>query len=63
LVVGFPFVAVTEEARAWNSDAPPSLGGSPVVLQLMVGDAEAALSSMFDQRRALRSRGLTTAWP
>jgi hypothetical protein len=26
--------SITEEARAWNSDAPPSLGGSPVILQL-----------------------------
>jgi predicted kinase/uncharacterized glyoxalase superfamily protein PhnB len=40
--------AVTEEARAWNSDAPPSLGGSPVVLQLHVADAEAAVSAMLD---------------
>ncbi len=38
--------ALTEEARAWNSDAPPSLGGSPVVLQLSVADASAALTSM-----------------
>ncbi len=40
--------AVTEEARAFNSDAPPSLGGSPVVLQLMVNDAEAVLRSMLE---------------
>jgi uncharacterized glyoxalase superfamily protein PhnB/predicted kinase len=40
--------ALTEEARAWNSDAPPSLGGSPVVLQLHVADAEAAASAMLD---------------
>jgi PhnB protein len=30
--------SVTEEARAWNSDAPPSLGGSPVLLQLQVDE-------------------------
>lgn len=36
-------VSVTEEARAWNSEAPPSLGGSPVVLQLWVDDATRAL--------------------
>jgi PhnB protein len=35
--------AITEEARAWNSDAPPSLGGSPVVLQLRVDDASSAV--------------------
>src|SRR5262245_12299309 len=34
--------SITEEARARCSDAPPSLGGSPVVLQLLVDDAEAA---------------------
>ena len=42
-----PF-AVTEEARAWNSDAPPSLGGSPVVLQWLVPDAASAVTSMLD---------------
>ena len=40
--------SVTEELRAWNSDAPPSLGGSPVVLQLQVDDVDVALA------RALR---------
>lgn len=40
--------SVTEEARAWNSDAPPSLAGSPVVLQLAVADAGGVLSSMCD---------------
>lgn len=32
--------SLTEEARDWNSDAPVSLGGSPVVLQLLVDDAD-----------------------
>jgi uncharacterized glyoxalase superfamily protein PhnB/predicted kinase len=40
--------ALTEEARAWNSDAPPSLGGSPVVLQLEVNDTDAVLASMLE---------------
>jgi PhnB protein len=35
--------SLTEEARAWNSDAPPSLGGSPVVLQLRVEHVAARL--------------------
>src|SRR5262245_2712502 len=48
LVIGGSVFAVTEEARAWNSDAPPSLGGSPVVLQVSVTDADAALESMCD---------------
>ena len=40
--------SITEEARAWNSDAPPSLGGSPVVLQLRVAD----VSAVFEKMRA-----------
>jgi PhnB protein len=35
--------SLTEEARAWGADAPPSLGGTPVVLQLFVADGDAAL--------------------
>ena len=38
--------SVTEEARAWNCDAPPSLGGSPVVVQLKVGDVDTAFERM-----------------
>jgi PhnB protein len=38
--------SVTEEARAWNSDAPPSLGGSPVVLQLHVAEVDAIFEAM-----------------
>jgi PhnB protein len=34
LALGDAIFSVTEEARDWNSDAPESLGGSPVVLQL-----------------------------
>ena len=37
---------LTEEARAFNSDAPPSLGGSPVVLQLKVDSVDAAFEAM-----------------
>jgi PhnB protein len=46
LAVGDAIFSVTEEARAWNSDAPPSLGGSPVVLQLRVDHADALFESM-----------------
>jgi uncharacterized glyoxalase superfamily protein PhnB len=45
LALGVATVAtfsVTEEARDWNSDAPESLGGSPVVLQLRVRRADAS---------------------
>ncbi len=34
---------MAEEARRWHNDAPPSLGGSPVVLQLRVADVSAAI--------------------
>ena len=43
LAIDDALFSITEEARAWCSDAPPSLGGSPVVLQLLVADAGAAL--------------------
>jgi PhnB protein len=43
ICIGDSVLSVTEEARAWNSDAPPSLGGSPVVLQLQVDDVGALL--------------------
>jgi PhnB protein len=42
LALGDATLSVTEEARGWNSDAPDSLGGSPVVLQLRVRDVEAS---------------------
>ena len=48
--------SLTEEARALNSDAPDSLGGSAVVLQLLVSDAAAAL-------RALQAAGASTVFP
>ena len=46
LAIGETVFAVTEEARASNSDAPPSLGGSPVVLQLKVDNVDAAFETM-----------------
>lgn len=56
LAIGDALLSVTEEARNFNSDAPDSLGGSPVVLQLRVEDVEAT----FD--RACRS-GATVVFP
>jgi PhnB protein len=47
LAIGEAVCSVTEEARAWNSDAPPSLGGSPVILQLRVENADAAVERML----------------
>jgi uncharacterized glyoxalase superfamily protein PhnB/predicted kinase len=49
LVIGASAFAVTEEARAWNSDAPESLGGTPVVLQLGVDDVDAAFRALLDE--------------
>lgn len=46
VAVGGTVFSVTEEARAWNSDAPPSLGGSPVVLQLETDDVRALFDRM-----------------
>jgi len=48
LAIGGIGFSVTEEARAWNSDAPPSLGGSPVVLQLHVEDVGAVFARLCD---------------
>jgi hypothetical protein len=47
--------SVTEEARAWNSDAPPSVGGSPVVLQLRVEDVDSSFEGKRPNDRSLRS--------
>ncbi len=33
-------LALTEEHRAWNNDSPTTLGGSPVVLNLVVHDVD-----------------------
>jgi uncharacterized glyoxalase superfamily protein PhnB/predicted kinase len=46
LVVGETSFSITEELPCWGSDAPPSLGGTPVVLQLAVADTEHVVASM-----------------
>lgn len=56
LTISGAVFSVTEEARAWNSDAPPSLGGSPVVLQHHVEDVTAAFEKM-------RAAGATVVFP
>ena len=48
LGVGNAVFSVTEEAREWNSEAPTSLGGSPVVLQLSVDDVDAVVDTMCE---------------
>jgi predicted kinase/uncharacterized glyoxalase superfamily protein PhnB len=56
LELGSAAWSLTEELRAWNSDAPESLGGSPVVMQLEVEDAGATVAAMLDA-------GATTVFP
>jgi len=56
LALGSALFSVTEEARGWNSDAPESLGGSAVVMQLFVSDAAASL-------RALQEAGASSVFP
>jgi PhnB protein len=56
LAIGGAAFSLTEEARAYNSVAPPSLGGSPVVLQLRVADADVAFERMC-------SAGATVVFP
>jgi PhnB protein len=46
LSLGDTAFSITEEARGWNSDAPPSLGGSPVMLQLRIDDVGTLLGNM-----------------
>jgi uncharacterized glyoxalase superfamily protein PhnB/predicted kinase len=53
LALGGAVLSLTEELRAWNSDAPESLGGSPVVLQLEVSDARATVAAMTEAGAAL----------
>ncbi|MEZ4223366.1 MAG: AAA family ATPase [Polyangiaceae bacterium] len=43
LTIGTAQFSLTEELPNFNSDAPPTLGGSPVVLQLKVTDVDAAV--------------------
>jgi predicted kinase/uncharacterized glyoxalase superfamily protein PhnB len=53
LAIGDAFFSITEENRAWNADAPPSLGGSPVVLQLRIDDVEASFETMREAGAAV----------
>lgn len=48
LALGDLVFSVTEELPDFNSDAPPSLGGSPVVLQLRVDDLRATYERMLE---------------
>ena len=41
LSIGGATIALTEEQRDWNNASPDSLGGSPVILNLVVDDVDA----------------------
>ncbi|HEY0133998.1 MAG TPA: VOC family protein [Nannocystis sp.] len=41
LTIGDQLFTVADEERAWKNDAPGSLGGSPVILNLEVPDVDA----------------------
>lgn len=56
LALGDARFSLTEELPEWNSDAPESLGGSPVVLQLGVTDAERVV-------RCLCTSGASVVFP
>lgn len=46
LAIGDATFTLAEENREWHNDAPPSLGGSPVILRLTVADADAVGARM-----------------
>ncbi|HWO10750.1 MAG TPA: AAA family ATPase [Polyangiaceae bacterium] len=56
LALGGSMLSLTEEAPALNSAAPESLGGSAVVMQLLVSDAAATL-------RAMQEAGASIVFP
>lgn len=41
-------VSVVDEHRAWGNDAPPSLGGSSILLRLMLDDPDAVGAAMVE---------------
>lgn len=46
LAIGEALFYLSDEARDWHNHAPPSLGGSPVILRLEVADADAVAARM-----------------
>lgn len=41
-------IALTEERAEWHNHAPPSLSGSPVILNLVVDDVDAVTARMVE---------------
>ncbi len=56
LAIGDQVLSLSEEAREWHNDAPGSLGGSPVILNLEVDDVDAVGA-------ALERAGATVIYP
>jgi PhnB protein len=56
LAIGDQPFSIAEEHRAWQNDAPTSLGGSPVILHLEVEDVDALGA-------ALERAGATVVYP
>jgi PhnB protein len=46
LAIGEAHFYLSEEARDWHNHAPPSLGGTPVILRLEVPDVDAVAARM-----------------
>lgn len=56
LSIGDQLFSISEEARDWHNDAPGSLGGSPVILNMEVEDVDAVGA-------ALERHGATVVYP
>lgn len=56
LEIGEAVIALTEERKDWNNVAPTSLGGTPVILNLVVDDADAV-------GKAMQSAGAEIVFP
>jgi PhnB protein len=46
--IGAQTIVLTEERREWNHVSPESLGGSPVILDLVVDDVDAVAKRLKD---------------
>ncbi len=56
LAIGESGFYLSDEARDWHNHAPPSLGGSPVILHLEVADVDAVAARM-------EAAGATVVYP
>lgn len=56
LMIGENLLYLSEESRDWHNHAPPSLGGSPVLLHLQVADVDAVAARM-------QAAGATVVYP